>query len=260
MLIFYTKKGTIYKRRPHSGHPVIIGWDNGKYTFPIHTKWQQYFDLNKMAKLNDYIQKQDPSGVNLLLFEDLNGQIVPPDARRKLLGLYFTWGAFNDIATNGYVKLTKAERVILQAYSDKEVEIFDHRGFFELIPNNTTLEAEIIECFKSDPFLSPLLSNVTGRYYFKFQGQFIGVGEKADLIGGYTITPKKTFWIREMAGAILSSLWNIGYRFTSLKKLKQINKKLLNDKMQTKTGEIKRKDLEQIEEEIYINYTVKKLD
>lgn len=260
MLIFYTKKGTIYKRKPREGSPVTIGWDNRRYTFPIQSKWAQYFSKAKMDKLEAYIKKQDPSGVNLLLFEDLQGQIVPPDARRKLLGLFFTWGEFNDTATKGYIKLSKAERVILQAYSDKEEEIFDHKGFFELIPNNTTIESEIIECFKSDPFLSPLLSNVTGRYYFKFQGQFFGAGEKADLIGGYTITPKKTFWIQEMAGAILTSLWNIGYRFTSLKKLKEINKRLLNDKMQTKIGEVKRKDLEQIKEEIYINYTIKKLD
>lgn len=260
MLIFYTKRGTVFKRRPKQGERVTIGWRGPKWQFPFDTKYVQYYDKLKMKKLESYLEAQDRSAGNVLVFEDHKGQIQGPDGRKKMLGMYFEWGEFRETATNGYVRLSKPERIILQAYSDKTEEIFDHKGFFELIPDGNTIERELIEVFKADPFLKPLQGVVQDQYEFGYQGEFFGSGERVKLIGTHIVKPNEPFWIKEMASAILRELWSIGYRFTTLKTLKSFNSKsLLGDKMRTKKGVIMRKDLEQVEDNLFINYTIKKI-
>lgn len=259
MLVFLTQKGTVYKRKPKAGAPVIYAWQFGGYITPINTKWQQYYNASNAEKLNNYISKTDPTGASLLLFEEKKrGQIVPPDGRKNLLGLYFNNGEFSETATKGYVRLSKAERVILSAYSDKELEVFDHKGFFELEPTGDTLQNEIIETFKRDEYLKQLISkNSEQSIKFNYQGQFIGGGEIVKLIGGHIVHPRDTFWVRDFANAILRKLWEVGYRFTSIATLKKINSRLLSDKGKTKTGILRRRELKQVKDEIYINYTLK---
>lgn len=274
MLLYLTKKGTVFKRKPKQGERVTLAWGNRSgEIIPLEVKYIQYYNKNLEPKLNKYLESQGSTGKNFILFEEKNrGQIVPPDARKKLLGMQFTNGQFVEVITKGYTRLTKAERIIIEAERSFRKPV-DHRGIITLdnYYSETLVEALSNAFLNDKDFRNFLGNNSFNEAHIHFNSDFYLNGEKAKIIGGYILKKhhkngaKNIQMFKQIANVILETIFDYGYRFTSLQSLSQLpdmNETIYFDiverqKMTIDKGVMKFGELEEVQEPIYIRYEFK---